>query len=159
MTPLAKSRTAGLVVGALIGVLLAIIPLADWWDFRAVDFVVIPGGVAAAMGALVAGLVVGPRVAARPDQPGATAFRFAVFMVIAALPLVAIDAAIMSTRPLNEPWPFVPGPILGALIGTAVRAPLLLAVSFVAAPVWTALVKAAVSAMGGRPPADTSQTT
>lgn len=133
------TRAVGLTAGIAIGVAVALLPVADWWELSN-GFTPIPGGVAAAVGAVVAGYVLGPRVASRRQSLGLVAIWFAVVMYLASVPLVALDAALMSAQPLDEDWPVTFGPVVGDLLGTLVRTPLLLAVASVSAGLWTALV-------------------
>lgn len=75
---------------------------------------------------------------------GGVALRFAVAMFLLALPLLAINAALVGTRPLEEAWPFQPDLITSAMLGAAVYSPAVAVVSLVVAPIWSAVSRALV---------------
>ncbi|MGH7484155.1 MAG: hypothetical protein ACREMY_00950 [bacterium] len=135
-------RLIGLTVAALLGLVAALMPLGDWWIIDN-GFLPIPGGLAAAFGSTVAGFIVAPRLESDRQRRGLVAIRFALIAVIAAIPLVAVDAAVVAGRPLDEPWPVTFGPILGTILGTAFYTPDLLIVAFPVAGLWTALASGA----------------
>jgi hypothetical protein len=134
-----RPRWIGIAVGVVIGVLVALLPFGKGWEIH--SFTIIPGGFAAAFGATVAGYFVGPLVASRPNALGAVAVRFAVVMYLAAIPLVALDAALLGSRPLDEPWPVTFGPVVWIVAGTILQTPQLVVVCALAALSWTALVR------------------
>ena len=143
------TRLIGLTVAVILGFAAALLPLGDWWviDF---DFVPIPGGLAAAFGLAVAGFVVAPRLQSDGQRLGLVAIRFALVAFVAALPLVALAAAVVSGRPLDEPWPVTFGPVLGTIFGTAFYAPDLFLVAFPAAAAWTVLTTSALRLLATR---------
>jgi hypothetical protein len=96
------TRLVGLAVAAVLGVAAALLPLGDWWVIES-GFVPIPGGIAAAFGLAIAGFVVAPRLLSNSRRLGLVAIRFALVAFIAAVPLLAIDAAVVTGQPLNEP--------------------------------------------------------
>src|SRR4051794_36195777 len=104
-----RNRWLGAACGALVGVVVALLPLGDSWEIHA--FTIIPGGTSAAVGAVVAGYLISPLVGSRPSALGAVALRFGVMMFLVSLPLVALDSAILASRPIDEPWPLTLGPL------------------------------------------------
>jgi hypothetical protein len=120
-----------------------LLPLGESWEIHA--FTISPGGIAAAVGAVVAGYAIGPLVESRPSALGTVALRFGLVMWLAALPLVALDSAILASRPLEEPWPVTLGPFGAIVFGPIMESPLLIAVSAVAALVWTLGVRVVIA--------------
>jgi hypothetical protein len=143
------TRLIGLGVAAVLGIAAMLLPLADWWLIDN-GFVPIAGGLAAAVGLAVAGFVVAPRLQSDSARLGRAAVTFSAIAFVAALPLLAVDAAVLSARPFDEPWPVASGPVLGTLLGTAVYAPEVLVVAVVAGAVWTAATSSALKVLGPR---------
>jgi hypothetical protein len=144
------TRLVGLVVAAIVGIIALLLPLADWWVIDN-GFVPIPGGLASTLGLAIAGFVVAPRVQSHGHRLGLVAVRFALISFLAAIPLLAVDALLLTVRPLDEPWPVTFGPVLGTIFGTVVYAPDVLLVAFLAAGAWTALTVYALKFLAIRP--------
>jgi hypothetical protein len=147
MCDLRGSRSIGVAVGALVAILGALIPLTEWWGLRS-NILPIPGAIAAGIGAVIAGYWVAPLADPRSRRAlGGVAFRFGLASFALSLPTILIDAVIVSSRPLDEGWPVTLGPFLGGILGTFILAPAVAVFAFVAAPIWTLLVRLALEVL------------
>jgi len=144
-----RTRQIGAAFGVVVGVLVALLPLGKAWEIH--SFTIIPGGIAAGFGAVVAGYFVGPSVGSRANALAAVAVRFAAVMYLGSLPLVALGAALLGSRPLDEPWPVTFGPVTWVIFGMLSLSPVLVPVSVGAALAWTVLVRQALVSLSRSP--------
>ena len=131
-------KFVGLAIGALVGVVAAVMPLGGLWT----DPFLIPLWLAGAIGSSVAGALLAPRLAPGSRQAhGGTAVLFAVLAAIVAIPLIAVDGVAAGLLPRDPDDSAHPGPFLLALIYIVFFPPLIAVIAAFEAVVWTFVVR------------------